>query len=208
MTPETRTRARRWLQQGALISLLLLPGCELRQAMYNQPRYKAMAASSFFPDGRSARNPVAGTIARGQLRLDKHFYEGKGDTGLATTLPMPLTEKLLERGQQRFDIYCSPCHDRTGRGNGMIVQRGLKRPPSFHQDRTPGDAPGAGVNLRTAPVGYFYDVITNGFGVMPSYASRIPPQDRWAIAAYVRTLQFSQDASFDQLPAEDQRQLQ
>lgn len=197
MTPETRTRAHRWLQQGALISLFLLPGCELRQAMYNQPRLKAMTANSFFPDGRSARLPVAGTIARGQLRLDKHFYEGKGDTGLATTVPMPLTKALLERGHQRFDIYCAPCHDRTGRGNGMVVQRGMKRPPSYHQDR-----------LRQAPVGYFYDVITNGFGVMTSYASRIPPEDRWAIAAYVRTLQFSQDASFDQLPTEDQRQLQ
>ncbi|MBI2504087.1 MAG: cytochrome c [Candidatus Latescibacteria bacterium] len=164
--------------------------------MYNQPRYKALGASSFFADGRSARNPVAGTIAQGQLRLDKHFYEGKADTGLATTLPMPLTRELLDRGHQRFDIYCSPCHDRTGRGNGMIVQRGLKRPPSYHQDR-----------LRQAPVGYFFDVMTNGFGVMPSYASRITPQDRWAIAAYVRTLQFSQNASFDQLPAEDQRQL-
>lgn len=197
MTPETSTRALRRLRQGTLIALLLLPGCELRQAMYNQPKYKPLEASGFFADGRSARNPVAGTIAQGQLRLDRHFYEAKADTGLATTLPMPLTVELLERGRQRFDIYCSPCHDRTGRGNGMVVQRGLKRPPSYHQDR-----------LRQAPVGYFFDVITNGFGVMYSYASRIPPEDRWAIAAYVRTLQFSQNASFDQLPPEDQRQLQ
>ena len=197
MTPETRTRTLCRLKQGALIALLLLPGCELRQAMYNQPKNKALEASTFFPDGRSARLPVAGTIAQGQLRLDRHFYEGKADTGLATTLPMPLTAELLERGRQRFDIYCSPCHDRTGRGNGMIVQRGMKRPPSYHIDR-----------LRTAPVGYFYDVITNGFGVMYSYASRIPPEDRWAIAAYVKTLQFSQQASYDQLPTEDQRQLQ
>lgn len=197
MTPETSTRARRRLKQGTLIALLFLPGCELRQAMYNQPKYKPMEASSFFADGRSARQPVAGAIAQGQLRLDRHFYEGKADTGLATTLPMPLTAELLERGRQRFDIYCAPCHDRTGRGNGMIVQRGLKRPPSFHLDR-----------LRTAPVGYFYDVMTNGFGAMYSYASRITPQDRWAIAAYLRTLQFSQQTSFDQLPTEDQRQLQ
>lgn len=197
MTPETSTRTLRRLGQGALLALLLLPGCELRQAMYDQPKYKALEASSFFPDGRSARNPVAGTIAQGQLRLDRHFYEGKADTGLATTLPMPLTAALLERGHQRFDIYCSPCHDRTGRGNGMVVQRGMKRPPSYHIDR-----------LRTAPVGYFYDVITNGFGAMYSYASRIPPEDRWAIAAYVKTLQFSQQASYDQLPTEDQRQLQ
>ena len=208
MIPETVNRASRWLKQGALLSLLLLPGCELRQAMYNQPKYKALAASTFFADGRASRNPVAGTIARGQLRLDRHLYEGKADTGLATTLPMPLTKELLERGHQRFDIYCSPCHDRTGRGNGMVVQRGLKRPPSFQQDRAPGNAPGDGINLRTAPVGYFFDVMTNGFGVMYSYASRITPEDRWAIAAYIRTLQFSQNASFDQLPTEDQRQLQ
>jgi mono/diheme cytochrome c family protein len=208
LTPETRTRARRRLVPGALIALLLLSGCELRQAMYDQPKYKALEASAAFPDGRSARLPVAGTIAQGQLRLDRHFYEGKGDSGLAATLPMPLTVELLERGHQRFDIYCAPCHDRTGRGNGLIVQRGLKRPPSFHLDRTPGDAPGSGVNLRTAPVGYFYDVMTNGFGAMYSYASRIPPEDRWAIAAYIRTLQFSQQVPYDQLPPEDQRQLQ
>jgi mono/diheme cytochrome c family protein len=176
--------------------------------MYNQPKYEPLEASSFFADGRSARAPVPGTIAQGQLRLDKRFYEGKADSGMTATLPMPLTKELLEKGRQRFDIYCAPCHDRTGRGNGMIVQRGLKRPPSFHQDRNPGSAPGDGVNLRTAPVGYFYDVITNGFGAMYSYASRIPPEDRWAIAAYVRTLQYSQSASFDQLPTEDQRQLQ
>ena len=197
MTPETRTRTLRRLRWGAFAALLLLPGCELRQAMYNQPKYKPLEASTFFADGRSARMPVAGTIAQGQLRLDRHFFEGKADTGLATTLPMPLTKELLERGHQRFDIYCSPCHDRTGRGNGMIVQRGMKRPPSYHIDR-----------LRTAPVGYFYDVMTNGFGVMYSYASRITPQDRWAIAAYVKTLQYSQQVPFDQLPTEDQRQLQ
>lgn len=197
MTPETSTRILRRLKWSALAALLLLPGCELRQAMYNQPKHKPLAASTFFADGRSARLPVAGTIAQGQLRLDRHFFEGKGDTGLATTLPMPLTKELLQRGQQRFDIYCSPCHDRTGRGNGMVVQRGMKRPPSYHIDR-----------LRSAPVGYFYDVMTNGFGVMYSYASRITPQDRWAIAAYVKTLQYSQQVPFDQLPTEDQRQLQ
>lgn len=196
MTPETSTRTLSRLRWGALAALLLLPGCELRQAMYDQPKYKPLAASAFFADGRSARPPVAGTIAQGGLRLDRHFYEGKADTGLATTLPMPLTKELLERGQQRFDIYCAPCHDRTGRGNGMIVQRGMKRPPSLHIDR-----------LRTAPVGYFYDVMTNGFGAMYNYASRIPPTDRWAIGAYVKTLQFSQQVSFDQLPTEDQRQL-
>ena len=110
---------------------------------------------------------------------------------------VPLNAELLERGRQRFDIFCSPCHDRTGTGNGMIVQRGLKQPPSYHQ-----------VRLREVPIGYLFDVMTNGFGAMYSLASRIPVQDRWAIAAYVRALQFSQNAVFDQLPDQDQKQLQ
>ena len=176
---------------------LLLGGCELRQAMYDQPKYESHEASDAFDNGLSSRQPVEGTIARGQLRLDSHLYEGKVNGELATTLPLELTEDLLKRGQQRYDIFCSPCHDRTGTGNGMIVKRGLKQPPSFHVMR-----------LREAPIGYFFDVITNGFGAMYSYSSRVPIKDRWAIAAYVRALQFSQNAEFEKLPAEDQRQLQ
>ena len=129
--------------------------------------------------------------------LDTHYYQGMVDGELASTLPVIVTQELLERGQERFNIYCSPCHDQTGSGNGMIVKRGLKQPPSFHQQR-----------LRDIQVGHFYDVITNGFGVMYSYASRIPVEDRWAIAAYIKVLQLSQNVEFDQLPAEDQRQLQ
>ena len=181
----------------AAATVLWLAGCELRQAMYNQPKYEALESSQFFADGRSSREPVEGTVAQGQMRLDTHYFEGKVNGEPATTLPVPLTAELLERGRQRFDIFCSPCHDRTGAGNGMIVQRGLKQPPSFHQ-----------VRLREAPIGYFFDVMTNGFGAMYSYASRIPVQDRWAIAAYVRALQFSQNAVFDQLPEQDQKQLQ
>jgi len=165
--------------------------------MYDQPKYEAYEASDIFDDGLSVREPVEGTMARGQLRLDSHLYEGKVNGELATTLPVELTEDLLNRGKQRYDIFCSPCHDRTGTGNGMIVKRGLKQPPSYHVTR-----------LREAPIGYFYDVITNGFGAMYSYSSRIPVADRWAIVAYVRALQFSQNAEFDNLPAQDQRQLQ
>ena len=172
-------------------------GCELRQAMYDQPRYEAFEQSDFFADGMSARPPIEGTIARGQLRLDKHLYEGKINGELATTAPIAITREVIARGQDRFDIFCSPCHDRTGSGNGMIVKRGLKQPPSYHEER-----------LREAPIGYFYDVMTNGFGSMYSYASRIPVDDRWAIAAYVRALQFSQRAEYDQLPDQDKRQLQ
>lgn len=195
----TRTRPRQrsigtWLCLGAALSLVT--GCELRQAMYDQQKYETLEASPFFTDGLSARQPVAGTVARGQLRQDTHLYEGRIESELADSLPAPLSRELLERGRERYDIFCSPCHDRTGHGNGMIVQRGFKRPTSFHQQR-----------LREAPVGYFFDVITNGFGAMYSYASRIPVEDRWAIAAYVRTLQLSQNVEFDRLPEADQRQL-
>ena len=165
--------------------------------MYNQEKYEALEASIFFADGMSFREQVPATVARGQMMLDAHFYQGKVDGQLATTLPVPVTRELLKRGQQRFNIYCSPCHDQTGSGNGMVVKRGLKQPPSYHQQR-----------LREVPVGHFFDVMTNGFGVMYSYASRIQVEDRWAIAAYIKVLQLSQNVELDQLPVEDQRQLQ
>ncbi|MEE2658153.1 MAG: cytochrome c [Candidatus Latescibacterota bacterium] len=164
--------------------------------MYDQPKYEAHETTVMFDNGLSNRAPIAGTVARGQLRLDTHYYDGKVGGELATTLPVAVTRELLERGQERFNIFCSPCHDRTGSGNGMIVQRGLKRPPSYHEDR-----------LREVAIGHFFDVMTNGFGAMYSYASRVPVRDRWAIAAYVRALQLSQRVDYDQLPPEDQRQL-
>jgi mono/diheme cytochrome c family protein len=185
-----------WPSLGAALCLLLAAGCELRQAMYNQPKYRPLDESAFFADGLSTRQPVPGTVARGQLRQDSLLYTGKIGGKLATLLPVPLTRDLLERGQEQYNVFCAPCHDRTGQGNGMIVQRGFKRPPSYHQQR-----------LREVPVGYFFDVMTNGFGAMYSYASRIPVEDRWAIAAYVRALQLSQSAPFDQLPEEDQKRL-
>ena len=171
-------------------------GCDLRQAMYDQERYEPLEGSAFFADGLSSRQPVPGTVARGQLHLDEHLYQGKVQGELAPTLPVELKAELLERGQERYDIFCAPCHDRTGSGKGMIVQRGFKAPPSLHLDR-----------LRQIPIGHFFDVITNGFGAMYSYASRIPVEDRWAIAAYIRALQLSQSVEFDQLPPADQRQL-
>ena len=182
---------------GAVLLLIGTAGCELRQAMYNQEKYEPLEASAFFADGMSFRPQVEGSVARGQLMLDEHFYQGTIQGQLAETLPVPVDRPLLARGRERYDIFCAPCHDRTGAGNGLIVQRGLKQPPSFHQER-----------LREAPVGHLYDVITNGFGVMYSYASRIPVADRWAIVAYLKVLQLSQNLEFDQLPAEDQRQLQ
>ena len=182
---------------AAALLLIGTAGCELRQAMYNQEKYEPLEASAFFADGMSFRPQVEGTVARGQLMLDEHFYQGTVQGQLAETLPVPVDRPLLARGRERYNIFCAPCHDRTGAGNGLIVQRGLKQPESFHQER-----------LREAPVGHFYDVITNGFGVMYSYASRIPVADRWAIVAYLKVLQLSQNLELDQLPVEDQRQLQ
>ena len=196
MNTENTHIRRAWQWLGTVLLLVVLPGCELRQAMYDQEKYEPMETSTFFTDGQADRLPIEGTVARGQLRLDSHLYTGKVDGQLVTTLPLPLTRERLERGRERYDIFCSPCHDRTGSGIGMIVQRGFKRPPSFHQQR-----------LREVPLGHFYDVITNGFGSMYNYASRIPVEDRWAIAAYVRTLQLSQNVDYDQLTEADQSKL-
>jgi mono/diheme cytochrome c family protein len=161
--------------------------------MHNGPRYKAYQKSEFFGDERSVRPQVADTVARGQLREDTALYTGKTGTVLVPRIPLPVTGQLVQRGRQRFDIYCSPCHGRAGLGNGMVVRRGYRVPPSLHIDR-----------LRAQPDGYFYDVITNGFGVMPDYAAQIPVPDRWAIVAYVRALQLSQHAAMASLPARAQ----
>ena len=165
--------------------------------MQVQPKYKSLDPSTFFDDGRSARPVVPGTVARSQLRTDEAYYTGKMNGVEVATFPFPVTREVLERGRDRYNIYCTPCHDRQGDGQGMIVQRGFPPPPSYHTDR-----------LRQAPVGHFYNVMTNGYGTMYSYASRITPQDRWAIAAYIRALQLSQDAKLSDLTDEDRRQLQ
>ncbi len=152
--------------------------------MHDQPRMKTYAMSDFYADLRSARPPVDGTVARGQLHEDTYFYTGKIGANPGDYMPFPVTEDVVSRGRERFNIYCAPCHSRVGDGNGMIVKRGYKQPPTYHQDR-----------LRKAPLGYFFDVMTNGFGAMPDYASQIPPRDRWCIVAYIRALQLSQNAS-------------
>jgi hypothetical protein len=174
-------------------AVLLLGGCARRMDMYNQPKYKGLRGSSFFADGKSARELVKGTVPRGFLREDAHLYRGVvDDTVLARTFPMPVSLAVLQRGKERFEIFCTPCHDYLGTGRGMVVRRGFKQPPSFHQDR-----------LRNAPVGYLFDVMTNGFGAMSGYASQVPVEDRWAIAAYIRALQYSQNAKLADLPAAD-----
>lgn len=191
LTTKGTTRAGRG---GWLLAALLLAGC--RQDMFDQPRYKPLGKSEFFADGRGSRPPVAGTIARGHLNEDEHLATGRVNGALATTFPFRVTRAVFERGRERYNIYCAPCHDAVGNGNGMIVRRGYKQPPSLHLDR-----------LRQAPVGHFYDVIRNGLGAMPDYAVEVPVSDRWAIVAYIRALQFSQRASPEDVPAEARSRL-
>jgi mono/diheme cytochrome c family protein len=164
--------------------------------MRDQPRYEVMEASSFFADGTSARRLVAGTVPWGALAEDDGLRAGRRGDQFVEDLPLSLDRALLERGQQRFNIYCAVCHAPSGDGDGMVVRRGFKQPPSFHSER-----------LRNAPLGHFFDVITNGFGVMPSYRAQISPEDRWAIVAYVRVLQVSQHASADELTAAERALL-
>jgi mono/diheme cytochrome c family protein len=197
----------------ALAAIVLMAGC--RQDMQNQPKFIPLRSNTFFPDQRSARYPVTGTVAkldappladraleaqRNAELLDpgSYYHTGKHGAAFGNELPawMPMTAALLDRGEQRFNIYCSPCHARLGDGNGMIVQRGYKHPPSFHQDR-----------LRNAPVGYFFDIMSNGLGAMPDYSSQIKPADRWAIAAYIRALQMSQHATEADVAPQDRDKL-
>ena len=174
---------------------ILLAGC--RQDMHDQPRYKPLAATDFFGDGRSARPVVEGTVARGQLRNDAARFTGKLDGQDVEAFPFQITRDELLRGQQRFNIYCSPCHSRIGDGNGMVVRRGFRQAASYHTEK-----------LIKAPIGHFFDVITNGFGAMPSYASRVEPDDRWRIAAYIRVLQLSENATIGDVPADQRSALE
>ncbi|HYM75482.1 MAG TPA: cytochrome c [Candidatus Dormibacteraeota bacterium] len=172
-----------------LLLLALTSACRLD--MHVQPRQNPLSRSDFYSDQRSARPPVEGTVARGQLHEDTYFYTGKIGNNPGEQLPFPATMQVLERGRERYNIFCAPCHSRVGDGNGFVPSRGFARkPPSFHI-----------VRLQKAPAGYFFDVITNGFGIMPDYASQIPAQDRWDIVAYVRALQLSQNATTADVPA-------
>jgi hypothetical protein len=178
-----------------LVAALLAAGC--RQDMHDGPRLEPLEKSDFWGDDRASRPLVEGTVARGQLDADDELYTGKVGTAFTTTFPMPVTKAVVERGQSRFRIYCTPCHGQLGRGDGMVVRRGYRRPSSFHVDR-----------LREQPPGYFYDVITNGFGAMPDYKAQVPAvEDRWAIVAYVRALQLSQNATLADVPEDKRAEL-
>lgn len=178
------------------LSVLVLTATGCRQDMHDQPKYTAYKASDFFADQRSARPVVEGTIAQGHLNEDELLHTGRVGGQPATVFPFVVDEALMRRGRERYDIFCSPCHGLAGEGNGMVVQRGYRRPPSFHIDR-----------LRQAPPGHLYDVIASGFGAMPDYAAQIPVRDRWAIAAYMRALQLSQNATIAALSPEARGKL-
>jgi mono/diheme cytochrome c family protein len=166
--------------------------------MYDQAKYEPLEASRFFADGTSARPLPAHTVARGFLRTDPGYWTGVGADGRAVdALPMPLTPELLTRGRKVYETFCSPCHGLAGAGDGMIVQRGFKQPPSFHDPR-----------LRAAALGYFVDVVSRGLGQMPAYASQVPVADRWAVAAYLRALQRSQSVPYAELSADERARLE
>ena len=181
----------------ACVAVVGTTGCKIRKGMYDQPKYKPYQKSEFFPDQRASRVPPEGTVARGMLHEDVHMYQGLVDGKLAESFPFPVTLEVVKRGQERFNIYCAPCHDQAGTGRGLVVQRGFKQPNSYHIDR-----------LRTSPPGYFYDVITKGFGQMNSYAAQVKPEDRWAIVAYIRALQLSQHAKIEDVPEGERANLQ
>ena len=184
-------------QALSVLMVVVLAGSACRQDMHDQPKYIPLRESSFFGDARSARPLVVGTVARGQLHEDALLYSGKSNGADTTIFPFPIDDRVMARGQERFDIYCSPCHGRTGFGDGMVVRRGYRRPPSYHDDR-----------LRNAPIGHFMVVISNGFGAMPDYAAQINVEDRWAIVAYVRALQLSEHAAVGDVPTDQREKLQ
>lgn len=186
----------RTLRVIAVLSLLVLMAA-CRQDMQDQPKYKPLGASRFFADGRDARPIPAGTIARDELNNNDSFHTGEKDSEFLDTIPLKVDSALLHRGQERFDIYCSPCHARTGDGNGMVAQRGVKIPADFHTDR-----------LRSVPPGYIYQVIKNGYGAMGDYGDQIPVNDRWAIVAYVKALQLSRDATLSDVPVDQRGHLE
>ncbi len=178
------------------VAAVLALGAGCRQDMHDQPKYEPQEPSSFFRDGRAGRPPVEGTVWRTERLGEPAYTTGRIGPDYVAGFPVPVTLDLVTRGQERYDIFCAPCHDRVGTGSGMIVLRGYRKPPSLHIER-----------LRTQPDGYFFDVITNGFGVMPNYAQQIPVADRWAITAYVRALQLSQSATLNDVPESERAAL-
>jgi mono/diheme cytochrome c family protein len=182
--------------RALLVVLAVLGAAGCRQDMHDAPRYEVYESSTFFADGKAARPAPVGTVARGWLRDDEALHTGRVNGELVTEFPFPIGAADLQRGRDRFNIYCTPCHGLLGDGEGMVVQRGLRRAASYHQDR-----------LRAERPGYFFDVVTNGFGAMQGYAEQIPVRDRWLIVAYVRALQLSQHAKVDEVPAERRGEL-
>ncbi|HEY1663557.1 MAG TPA: cytochrome c [Verrucomicrobiae bacterium] len=178
-----------------LLAVLVVTGC--RRDMFEQPKSEPLGQNDFFANGMDSRPIPPHTVARNGPLYDETFDTGMIGTNLVTTFPYPITREILERGQQRFEINCVPCHGQTGEGNGIVVQRGFPAPPSYHIDR-----------LRSAPIGHFFDVMTRGYGVMYSYASRVTPEDRWAIAAYIRALQLSESATPADVPANELAKLE
>ena len=176
--------------------LLAVLGVACRQDMHNAPRVDPYEATDAFADGRGMRPLVEGTVARGHLNDDELMFSGKVDGQFVDQFPFQVTHQVLERGRERFNIYCSPCHGRTGDGQGMIVKRGFSPPPSFHDDK-----------IRAQPVGYYFDVMTNGFGAMQDYRMQLEPKDRWAVASYIRALQYSQRASVADVPSDKRGEL-
>jgi mono/diheme cytochrome c family protein len=200
LKPDTTYKTTARSASSALIvviaaAALLFSGC--RQDMHDQPRYDPMREAPFFTDARSARPLVEGTVARGHLRDDELLYTGMANGQPAAVFPFAVDASVMARGRERYDVFCSPCHGRTGQGDGMVVLRGYRRPPSMHQDR-----------LRNAPAGHFFDVITNGFGAMPDYAVQVRVEDRWAIVAYVRALQLSGHATLNDVPPSERDKIQ
>ena len=193
----TRHRALHRALRVTALTLLLLAAAACRQDMHDQPRFEPLERSSFFDDHKSGRKQVAGTVARGELNEDTHLYTGLVGDDFATTYPFAMTREDLARGRERFDIMCSPCHGKVGHGDGMVVQRGFRAPPSYHSER-----------LREMPPGHFFDVITNGFGAMGDFSDRLTVEDRWRIAAYIQVLQLSQAAAVGDLPDDVKKEFQ
>ncbi|MCA1584005.1 MAG: cytochrome c [Acidobacteria bacterium] len=190
-----RTESRR-VTRGVLAVLVIAAAGGCRQDMHDAPRYEAYEASATFSDGRASRAAPIGTVARGWLREDEAVYTGKVNGEFVEAFPFAISHDDLVRGRERFNVYCTPCHGRLGDGNGMVVQRGLRQAASYHQER-----------LRAERVGYFFDVITNGFGAMQGYAEQVPVHDRWRIIAYLRALQLAQNATVADVPADRRSEL-
>jgi mono/diheme cytochrome c family protein len=190
-----KSRTRFSLLPFAFCLLAAAAGC--RQDMHNQPKYRPLRGTAFFADGSSSRPLPEGTVARGTLDDNTAFFTGKVGNAPVRELPFKVDEALVSRGQERYNIFCAPCHDATGGGRGMIVQRGFKQPPSFHDER-----------LRNAEAGDFFDVMTSGFGAMPDYKMQLSARDRWAVVAYIRALQLSQHAATSDIPGGDPTKAQ